>query len=742
MATKKEKTEAKKLINGLESFVPVSRSDIKYAVEIPVKEKINLESVEKVGEKIQEKKKTKKIKTPRKTKKIYNKIENKKPKVQKIKTGGHILIITEKPQAAWKIATALGDYRKLSDNGIPYYELLKNGEKIIVACAVGHLFTLNQKPGQSGFPVFELEWIPSYLKKADFTKKYYLTLSRLCKDAKEFIVATDYDIEGEVIGFNVIRFICEQKDAKRMKFSSLTKDELEQAYNNVNKTLNWGLAISGETRHYLDWLYGINLSRALMAAIKAVGAFKIMSIGRVQGPALALVVDKELEIKKFQSSLYWQVFVNVKGKIGTAETKINRQNIIPPFPFDLTTLQTEAYRFFGINPARTLQIAQNLYLAGIISYPRTSSQKIPETINPKSILRKLAENYKEVKLAIRTKPVEGNKSDPAHPSIYPTGEKGSLRQDEEKIYDLIVRRFISCFCEDAIVENKKISFIVDGLNFFARGMEIKKKAWMEVYKARLKEAELQDLNGEYKVEKVKIEEKQTQPPKRYTPASLISELTKRNLGTKATRAAIIETLYQRGYIQGQSIQATELGISLIKTLKKHSPIIIDEKLTRNFEREIEDIQRSKKDLEKKQQKILNEAKDTIIKITDNLKKDDKEIGKELINANSKAVDIMRKENELMLCPKCKKGRLAINYNKKSRRYFVACNAYPNCKTTFSLPPNGLIKKTDKVCEKCGWPMMMRVSSGKRPWVFCFNPDCKSNEEWQKKKKIKTILDET
>ena len=456
MATRISKENAEKEISKLESFVPVRKEDIRHSVEVPVK-LVQVEKIEKQGEKTANVKKKKIRKTRTIKEKGKEKIGTIKTKVKAIKTGGHILIITEKPQAAAKIADALGNARKLSDEGVPYYELMRDGQRIIVACAVGHLFNVEQKPGEKGWPVFQLEWQPSYLKKADFTKKYYFTLLRLCKDAKEYIVATDYDIEGEVIGLNVVRFICEQTDAQRMKFSSLTKAELEKAYAERSKTLDWGLAIAGETRHYLDWTYGINLSRALMAAIKAAGAFRIMSIGRVQGPALALVVDKELEIRKFKSKPYWQIFVlvngvelkyikditdkkelekfNLKGKQGIAETKITQENIMPPVPFDLTTLQTEAYRFFGINPSQTLRIAQNLYLAGLISYPRTSSQKIPEAINARAILKKL--DYKETKLAVRTKPVEGGKSDPAHPSIYPTGEKARLSDEQEKIYDLI-----------------------------------------------------------------------------------------------------------------------------------------------------------------------------------------------------------------------------------------------------------------------------------------------------------------
>ena len=136
-------------------------------------------------------------------------------------------------------------------------------------------------------------------------------------------VATDYDVEGEVIGFNYVRFICGQKDASRMKFSTLTSDELNESYENKSPTINWGQAIAGETRHYLDWFYGINLSRALMNAIKSTGKFKIMSIGRVQGPTLNLIVQREKKIQAFESKPYWQVIITIKNS-HTFDLKLNK----------------------------------------------------------------------------------------------------------------------------------------------------------------------------------------------------------------------------------------------------------------------------------------------------------------------------------------------------------------------------------------------------------------------------------
>ncbi len=154
---------------------------------------------------------------------------------------------------------------------------------------------------------------------------------------------------------------------------------------------------------------------------------------------------------------------------------------------------------------------------------------------------------------------------------------------------------------------------------------------------------------------------------------------------------------------------------------------------------MESIQESKikKHLEEKENKIINEAKDKIIEISKDFEKNEKKIGSELVEATDNLREQEKEENKLMPCPVCKKGMLAIIYSPKTRRNFVACDAYPTCKTTFSLPPNGMIKKTDKICEHCGFPMLMRISKGKRPWIFCFNKECKTNkerlEEYNKKK---------
>ena len=345
MAIKKKKKKTKEEL-AIEGNCRVDKRDLKYATEKKVKkalpkqnilknitekpvkttptEIITQGAIEKHYKKPSKKqieKVEKFIVLKKKVKKSKKAEEYSHPKI-KLRENGYELIITEKPQAALKSASALGSPTQKNFNKVPHYEVKRGNKKILVACAVGHLFTLKQKNGGYQIPVFDISWIPNFLaKRGDFTKRYYDSILKLAKEASSITVATDYDIEGEVIGLNIVRYICNQQDASRMKFSTLTKTELEQAYENKSPNINWGQAIAGETRHYLDWFYGINLSRALMNAIKTTCKFKIMSIGRVQGPALHLIVQKEKEIAAFKPKPYWQIFITISDKKNKLELK-------------------------------------------------------------------------------------------------------------------------------------------------------------------------------------------------------------------------------------------------------------------------------------------------------------------------------------------------------------------------------------------------------------------------------------
>ncbi len=676
------------------------------------------------------------------------------------------LIITEKPKAAQKIAEALADKKpvKHRKNNVNYYSLTHGGKHIIVCSAVGHLFSLAEKGGESwDYPVFETEWKPvsATNKEAKYVDDYIKTIKELGKEADEITIATDLDVEGEVIGLNIVRFVLGKKDANRMKFSTLTKPDIVKAYENKQRSLEWGLAKAGETRHHLDWLYGINLSRAFTKAIRrATKQFKVLSTGRVQGPALNFLAEREKKIKAFKPEPFWVI----RAKCGVADTSFEaiykeeklkdekkakgiyeetkevsigkvlnverkRKLQSPPVPFDLTSLQVEASSMLGFTPKKTLEIAQELYIEGYTSYPRTSSQKLPKELNLKKILQDLSkqEEYKSksewVLNNTNIKPNEGKKTDPAHPAIYPTGiMPKKLTKDQKKLYDLIVKRFLAVFGKPAVRETNKILISINGCEFVVKGSRTVERNWHELYEpyVKLEEVELPDLKegDEVSILKVYLDKKETQPPKRYTQSSIIKELEKRGLGTKATRAAILDSLYSRGYIVDKSIKVTDLGLKIIEVLKEELPVIVDESLTREFEEKMKSIQENKATPEE----VIEKAKKVLEGVLKDFKEKEYTIGYKLGGAS---FETDREKSKLGICPVCKKGNLRIIHSKKTNKRFIACDNYPECKTTLPLPQKGTIEKADQICPICGYPMVILIRKGKRPWKFCVNPNCKS-----------------
>ncbi|MBT4174094.1 DNA topoisomerase I [archaeon] len=678
------------------------------------------------------------------------------------------LIIAEKPSACKKIAEALADKTVVKSTymrKIPYYEIEHKGKKVIVVCAVGHLYGVAEKNKKGWtYPVFNIEWKPSFevSKGSAYTKLYLNCIKKCAKGAKEIILATDYDVEGETIGWNIVRFGLGKKSAARMKFSTTTKEDLLGAYENQKKSLDLRMAESGITRHELDFFWGINLSRALTLALKsAMGGFRVLSSGRVQGPALKILAEREKEIAKFKPVPYWElelickelsawhkegkfwdkknvdlIVKKCKGKDAKI-SKVTRKRFKhdAPHPFDLTSLQVEAYRLFRIQPKETLSIAQELYSNSYISYPRTSSNQLSDKIGYSKILKAMSKQdfyrdlCKDLLKKKTLKPNNGKKKDAAHPAIYCTGEvPKKLEERERKIYDLIVKRFMATFAEPAVRESMTVTVDCGGENFLAKGVRTVEEGWYKYYRPYVKVEEQEFIvkeGQELNVKELKLHSKETQPPKRYTPASIIKELEKRGLGTKATRSEIIEHLFDRGYLKRNgSIAATGLGIKTVEILEKFVPEILDEKLTRRFENDMVNIQEGKK----KEKDVLDDAEAFLGKLLKKFKANEKEIGEFLKDAFVKTRD---EESFVMDCPECK-GKLQIRYTPRFKSYFIACSSYPDCKKSFSLPRGFLARRSDKVCDACGFPEVVLIRKGSRPWQFCVNPECQKKKEWKAK----------
>ncbi|MCH8520038.1 MAG: topoisomerase DNA-binding C4 zinc finger domain-containing protein [Nanoarchaeota archaeon] len=687
------------------------------------------------------------------------------------------LIISEKPQAAEKIAKALADSQpqKIRDK-VNYFQLTHKGKNIIVASAVGHLYGLAQREGNTwSYPQFDVEWRATYEGSKDlaYTKDYVKTLEKLGKDASEVTVACDFDIEGEVIGLNVVRFALKREDANRMKFSTLTKGDIIKAYENKQNHLEWGQAKAGDTRHHLDWFYGMNLSRAFTQALKnATNSFKVLSTGRVQGPALHFLANRERRIQAFIPEEFSEIYAHGECK----STKLKAQYELPyeiakaqnekriiqktsvddsddveeddgseqedgitskidryksfdtnftntvvketegkdgvitsiqakqfkqkvPLPFDLTTLQMEASNHLGLSPKRTLEIAQKLYVEGITSYPRTSSQKLPKELNLNEVLDKLEKQPQfrdKVKLVKsvnpQLKPNEGKKDDPAHPAIHPTGEiPKKLEGQEARVYDLIAKRFFAVFGKDATRETQTIIIDINSHNFVLKGTRTVDPQWHLLYEPYLKfeDVTLPKLEEGTTFDNKEIERisKETSPPKRYTDSSIIKELEKRNLGTKATRADILDNLKKRGYIIGKSIQVTELGLEMDKVLSEETPKLVDEALTRQFEEEMELIREEKSTPEK----VLGSAKKELLLILEDISKNEEKLGHKLADASNIARAVL---GTIGKCPKCgdtQGGKAVIKNSPKTKKKFAACDKYPNCDFILPVPQMPIVR---------------------------------------------------
>jgi len=682
--------------------------------------------------------------------------------------GKYTLIITEKPDAANRIASALdatGKAKKIVDNGVPYYVAKKSGD-IVVVPALGHLYTVaSEKKGRGQYPVFNYQWVPLYLAKrgAKRIRTWLETIAKLAENADAFIDACDYDIEGSIIGYCILKYACGNKEnnAKRMKYSTLAKEELEKSYTEALPHLDFSLIEAGLTRHEVDWLYGINLSRALtIAARNWSGQYATLSTGRVQGPTLKFLATRERSIKCFVPAPYWSIKATIvignsvfeaeyekkaietkeeagaivnacegkNGKIEKIETKKSQQ--MPPPPFDLGSLQSEAYSLFRYTPMRTSNIAQHLYLDALISYPRTSSQKLPSIIGYETILKKLGRTREYGKLAAELlakpelKPTEGKNEDSAHPAIHPTGDlpERALDSAEKNIWNLVVRRFMATFGEPAMRQTVKVTISINGNQFHLRGGQTLEEGWLRFYKpfARSEDASLPPMEEGQRVsvERVISEDKFTKPPPRYNPSSLLRKMEKEEIGTKATRVGIIQTLYDRKYIREERIVVTDLGFEVIDVLKKYCPTVVSPELTRKLEEKMNEIQQRKETREN----VLLSAIEILKPVTEKLKENERLIGAQLSQALKKS---KLEENIIGACPICQNGKLVILYSRKTGKRFVGCTNYfeGNCKTAFPLPQRGFVKPLGNVCRSCGWPTVRIWMKRKRPWNLCFNPKC-------------------
>jgi len=582
------------------------------------------------------------------------------------------LVIAEKPSVANDLAKALGGMKK--EEG--YFE----GDRYIVSSAVGHLLELAPpegfEPARGKWKIENLPSLPTEFALAPIDKNVARLnlLKRLLKrkDVSEVINACDAGREGELIFRNVIRAAETKKPLQRLWLQSMTSDSIRSAFQHLRSDHEMlPLADAAVSRSESDWLVGINSTRALTAFNSQGGGFTKTTAGRVQTPTLAILVDREEKIRAFEPRTYWEVFADFgvtagsyrgrwfdpafkkngeddaraeriwdkakadaikakcEGKPGTIEEEKKPTSQAPPLLYDLTTLQREANQRFSFPARMTLQIAQALYEKHkVLTYPRTDSRYLPEDhlATAKSVMGSFhdATLVPHAEKALRQGWVRPNKrifdnvKVRDHFAIVPTGTAPkNLDEREQKIFDLVARRFIAVFYPAAQFEVTTRITTVEAEKFKTEGKIIVDPGWLAVY-GRQAEGEGESDKaivsiraGEpARTEAIEIKENQTKPPPRFTEATLLSAMegagklvddeelreamSERGLGTPATRAQIIEGLLFEGYLirQGRDLIVTAKGLSLITLLRDlRAEALTKPELTGEWEFKLRQIQR-------------------------------------------------------------------------------------------------------------------------------------------------------
>ena len=681
------------------------------------------------------------------------------------------LVICEKSEAARKISEALSDnrYKTIKIFNTNVFLVTYKKRNYVLCSAIGHLYTLNLIKKRQKLPRYDYSWVPisrSIKSRAKMVNARIKVIEKLSKNAMEFILACDLDQEGETIGYNILKYACKEKQnvAKRVKFSTLMEDDIKSAFANMDNNININLAYAGLTRHEIDFLYGMNISRALTRAFMTSSKkYRTLSVGRVQGPTIAYVVENELLRETHVPLPFWSIntYVNsIKNesgkwiKIHYIEQKILKNKnakiilddckgeqalvkkieessfkINPPIPFNLSGLQKEAFRLYRLNPHQTLSIAEKLYLNALISYPRTNSQKLPYNLDCRRIILELS-NLSEFRDVANTllkeqhiSPTQGKGSDNAHPSIYPTGKTtiSKLTDIEKKIFNLIVKRFLNLFREPSIGKKRDVCFKIGKYDFYTSFKRITDQGWNE---NSAKKEDMVDLavGDELKIKRMKIVENFEEPVSSYNQMTLVQKMEKEEIGTKSTRANIIRTIIDRMYVDENKLTPTELAKALVNTLKDYSPEILSAEMTKRMEENLREIENNAITSEQ----VIEKTKKDLDLIIKSIQENDKNIGRVLIAATDKINNKPVTNKPLGKCTICQEGDLIITSNSKNRALVCSRSMKDKCNMKSPLPKFGYIRIQKNGCIKCSWPKIRTSYKGK-PWNFCSNPECKNKE---------------
>lgn len=672
------------------------------------------------------------------------------------------LIISEKDNAAKRIAQILsgGKVKTEKVGGLPIYEFAEGAEEVRCLGLKGHILKVDFPEQYNNWQKVEpIALIDAEIVKTPVQKSLIKVLSAQAKKASEAIVATDFDREGELIGMdavNIVKKAHPELKISRARFSSLADAEIKEAFANLDEVYV-NLAQAGEARQDIDLIWGAALTRFISLASARLGKH-FLSVGRVQSPTLGMIVERERERKAFVPEPYWQVKVVFRlngdqiavyhkkerfkseeeakrvlarlGSEGVVEkvTKTTRETS-PPAPFNTTAFLSSAAGQ-GISAAQAMRLAENLYLDGYVSYPRVDNTVYPPSLDLRELLtqikssRELGVLAQEILKQDKLVPTRGKKQATDHPPIHPTGvaDKEGLRPRQWKVYELIYRRFLATLAPPAKVESSRIDIDAGGELFPLKGSRVTFEGWLRYYPySRRRDEELPLLREGDRLEiaEAVIESKQTQPPARYSQSHLIRKMEELGLGTKSTRHAIIQNLYDRGYIHGDPTIPTEMGLAVAEALLKHAERIATPQMTAELEKDMDAIAEGNTE----PQQVVDRSRKMLGGIMVALKQKEEEVGKGIREG-------IREGKVLGACPKCGEP-LRIIRAKKSRKRFVGCSGYPNCSNSYPLPQFGEIVALGETCDDCGNPRI-KVISGKS-WEMCIDPSCptKANNKQNK-----------
>jgi DNA topoisomerase I len=669
------------------------------------------------------------------------------------------LIISEKANTAKKIAQFLseGSVKEGKHRSVPHHTFTWKGEETVSVGLKGHVLNPEYPEEYSNWQKVEpRELIDAEILKSVSEKGVAQAVTSLAKKADSVVIATDFDREGELIGVEALSLVFEANPrltdhVQRARFSALTPGEVGRAFDELLEVSN-DLADAGEARQDIDLIWGATLTRWVSRATKRYGS-AFLSVGRVQSPTLVLIAGRERERRAFVPEPYWELEVNLRnGDPFTVRHKTERfedeatarrsyENIAdtatveevkqksatrkPPAPFNTTAFLTAASNI-GFSPSRAARIAEDLYTDGFISYPRTDNTVYPSSLDLREVLGYLknvegagghaAKLLEQDELS----PTRGKKETTDHPPIYPTGHatKGAMRDDQWRVYQLVVRRFLATLSAPAKTLRTTLRFDSGGEPLVTGGTVVTEEGWLGVYPySRRADEELPNLSEGDVVQVIdkEILSKETQPPGRYGAGRLITVMEDLGLGTKATRPNIIQNLYDRGYVHDDPLIPTEKGMSVAQALTDFASEIASHKMTAELERSMDEISEGKisKDT------VVDSSREVLRKVYDHLQSSETEFADIVWEG-------IRTDETIGKCPESGHD-LIIRRNRKSRKRFVGCSGYPDCRVTYPLPQRGEIIPLGTTCDACGSPEI-KVLGGKRPWVTCINMDCPKKQE--------------